>query len=77
MGFWTAIVALAAIGMIGLVLIARATSRQDNGADERLAALEDRFERLDADIRHRVEVLERIITDGKAGLKRQFDDLER
>ncbi len=77
MGFWTAVVALAAIVMFGLIAIARTNSKQQDHSEERLSALEDKFDRLDADIRHRVEVLERIVTDGNASLKREFEDLEK
>jgi hypothetical protein len=41
---------------------------------ERLAR---RVESLEADLRARVETLERIVTDSKEDLKRQFDRLDK
>lgn len=75
MSFWTAIVALAAIGTLGLASIAYFASKKQENAGDRLGALEDRLDRMEADMHRRVEVLERIVTEGKDHLKREFENL--
>jgi hypothetical protein len=42
-----------------------------------LEQLNRRVDALDADLRTRIETLERIVTDSRDELKRQFDRLDR
>ncbi len=46
-------------------------------SDESLRLLEERIDRLEAELRERVQTLERIVTDRQEDLKRQFDHLEK
>ncbi|MEJ2534435.1 MAG: hypothetical protein P8008_02930 [Gammaproteobacteria bacterium] len=77
MSMWTAIVLIVIAGVAGDVLSKRYRAKSSAASDERLAALEEKIERLDSDLRERVEVLERIVTDRKEDLKRQFDYLDK
>jgi len=73
---WTAITLIVIASVFGQAL----RRRWDNSAsagDERLAELESKIDRLDADLRERVQTLERIVTDRKEDLKRQFDYLDK
>ena len=49
----------------------------DDQIAARLAELEAKMEQLDRDLRERVETLERIVTDRKSHLKREFDYLDK
>jgi Tfp pilus assembly protein PilN len=77
MSFWTAIVIIVIAAIVGDVLGKRYKSRETAASAERLDALEEKLEALDADLRERVQVLERIVTDRKEDLKRQFDYLDK
>lgn len=77
MSMWTAIV------LIVLAAFASEAWRHHvklrRAAPDR-AALEElnrRLDALDADLRTRIETLERIVTDSRDELKRQFDSLDR
>jgi hypothetical protein len=39
--------------------------------------MQDKLDKLDSDLRDRVETLERIVTDRSEDLKRQFDHLDK
>jgi len=73
--FVVTIVAISLIYSAFMALI-RSRHRKSNIKDEELEAdrLADR-ERLE-DLEERVSVLERIVTDKKSALRRQFSDLE-
>jgi hypothetical protein len=69
MNVFTAIVAIVAIG--GVVVIARAwfESRHSGAADR------EHFERVEKELRERIETLERIVTDQREQLRKQIDEL--
>ncbi|QIZ77738.1 hypothetical protein [Ferrimonas lipolytica] len=78
MEFWTAIVVIVAIstvmGVIPQIMKERNRSRankQNTDLEQRLAQLESHNEQL----MERVEVLERIVTDGNYDLQQQFQKL--
>lgn len=74
MSMWTAI---AVIVVAACTLQAyRARFSGEAGAG-RINDLEARIDKLDADLRGRVETLERIVTDRSANLQREFDRLEK
>lgn len=77
MSFWTAIVAIVFICTIGEAIRSRRESKHDNASNERLDEISAKLDRLDGDLRARVEVLERIVTDRSENLRREFDHLER
>ena len=77
MSMWTAITIIVVVGVFGGVLRTRWEARHSGEADARLDELAQKIDRLDADLRERVETLERIVTDGREDLKRQFEYLEK
>lgn len=77
MGMWTAITLIVVACVFGEALRKRSDGKGDQQTAERLEALEAKIDSLDADLRKRVETLERIVTDSKEDLKREFDYLEK
>jgi hypothetical protein len=73
---WTAIALIVIACVIGETV--RKKYEAKNGAidEERLAELEARLENAEG-LRERIEVLERIVTDRKENLKREFDYLDK
>jgi len=69
MNLYTALVAITAIVAITLISRYRFESKRPTGADT------ERLDRLEAELRERIETLERIVTDQREKLKRQIDDL--
>ena len=77
MGMWTAIALISVAAIIGEA-IRRKHEHGDSGEiNEKLDSLKAQVDTLDRDLRERVETLERIVTDGKEDLKRQFDYLDK
>jgi archaellum component FlaC len=70
---WTAI-ALIAIASIVAGGWRKRESKEDREAIQQLI---DRMDALEQDLGGRVETLERIVTDSKEDLKRQFDHLDK
>jgi len=77
MSMWTAIALICIAGIAGGAYRRRQEARDDPETVSRLEALEQKLDRLDADLRDRVETLERIVTDRREDLKRQFDSLDK
>lgn len=78
MNLWTMIVILGVCGMILEAWRHHNKSRISSGANkEELENLKQRLDQLDTELRERVETLERIVTDDKNDLKRQFDHLDK
>lgn len=75
MSMWTAITLIVIACVFGEALRKRWESKSTD--DDRLVELESKIDRLDADLRERVQTLERIVTDRKEDLKRQFDYLDK
>jgi hypothetical protein len=71
---WTAIVLIVIAGCALEAYRARYAGKAD---EETLAEIEAKIDKLDRDLRERVQTLERIVTDDKADLKRQFDYLDK
>lgn len=74
MSMWTAI---AVIVVAGCFLEAYRSRFSEKGGAGRIAELEAKVDKLDADLRARVETLERIVTDRAYDLKREFEILEK
>ena len=54
------------------------TKARSSGSDKQdIDRLEGRIAELETELRDRVETLERIVTDEKSDLKRQFDRLDK
>lgn len=75
MSMWTAIVIIVVAAMAGEAWRHHVKARGSVADRETLDKLRRRIDELEADLRPRVETLERIVTDDKADLKRQFDHL--
>jgi ABC-type uncharacterized transport system YnjBCD ATPase subunit len=77
MSMWTAIVLIVIAAIAGEAwrhhLRARQAAPDRNALDE----LTRRLDRIEAELRERVETLERIVTDSREDLKRQFDRLDK
>ncbi len=69
MNLFSAMVAIAAI--IGIVAVSRYwfESRHRDGVDQ------ERFDRLESELRERIETLERIVIDQREQLRRKIDEL--
>ena len=75
MGMWTAIVLIVIAAMASEAWRHHVKARSAAPRQEELEDLKRKIDALNADLRRRVETLERIVTDDKADLKRQFDKL--
>jgi hypothetical protein len=77
MSMWTAIVLIVVAAIAGEAwrhhLRARHAAPDRNALDE----LTRRLDGVEAELRERVETLERIVTDSREDLKRQFDRLDK
>jgi phage shock protein B len=78
MSMFTMIVILGVCGMLLEAWRHHTKSRSSSSADkEKLDRLHQRLDQMDSELRDRVETLERIVTDNKDDLKRQFDHLDK
>lgn len=77
MSFWTAIALISVAGIIAGVFSERNKKRGNNETIEELAQLHAKVDELEKNLRHRVETLERIVTNPGEDLKRQFDHLDK
>ena len=77
MGMWTAIVLIVIAAMAGEAWRHHVKARSAAPNREALDELNRKIDSLESELRSRVETLERIVTDDKADLKRQFDHLDK
>jgi uncharacterized protein YlxW (UPF0749 family) len=75
MSMWTAIVLIVIAAMASEAWRHHVKARSAAPRQEELEDLKRKLDELNADLRSRVETLERIVTDDKETLKRQFDKL--
>jgi hypothetical protein len=77
MNMWTAITLIVIAGCAFEALRTRwdAKGKQESGKE--VQKLEARIEQLDNELRERIEVLERIVTDRRETLRREFDYLDK
>ena len=75
MSMWTAIVLIVFLAMAGEAWRHHVKARSAAPRQEELDELKRKVEALNTELRQRVETLERIVTDDKAELKRQFENL--
>ena len=75
MGMWTAIALICVAGIIAGAISDRGKKQSSKKLDEEIHALQGKLDALEADLRDRVSTLERIVTNPKDNLKRQFEDL--
>ena len=77
MSMWTAIALICIAAIAGEAYRKKHENRGQSAAGEQLDELNRKIDKLDADLRERVETLERIVTDRSEDLKRQFDQLDK
>jgi len=77
MSMWTAIVLIVIAAMAGEAWRHHTKARGSDTNKEALDQLNQRMDELENNLRERVETLERIVTDDKNDLKRQFDHLDK
>ncbi len=75
MSMWTAIALICVAGIIAGAISDRGKKQSSKKLDAEVQALQDKLDALEADLRDRVATLERIVTNPKDDLKRQFKDL--
>ncbi len=77
MSMWSAIVLIVIAAMAGEAWRHHVKARSAAPNKEALDELGRKLDALESDLRGRIETLERIVTDDKAELKRQFDRLDK
>ena len=79
MSMWTGIVFVVALVVFAETWRAhiKAKASSDSKSKESLDEVNERMNAMEAELRERIETLERIVTDEKADLKRQFDYLDK
>lgn len=77
MNMWTAIVLIVMAAMAGEAWRHHVKARSSGSNKQDVERLEQRIAELEAELRDRIETLERIVTDDKSELKRQFDHLDK
>lgn len=76
MGMWTAIALISIAAIIGECFRHRGKNHRHKN-DEEINALHQRIDDLENNLRNRVETLERIVTDRKDDLRREFEYLDK
>jgi len=74
---WTAIALISVAGIIAGIFNDKGKKRHSNETLDELKDLHAKVDALETDLRERVETLERIVTNPKEDLKRQFDHLDK
>ena len=77
MSMWTAIALIAIAGIVAGIFNDKGKRRNSAEMTRELKAIHTRIATLESDLRERVETLERIVTNPKDDLKRQFDHLDK
>ena len=77
MSMWTAIALISVAGILAGIFSDKGKRRHSKETSEELKTLHDRLDALENDLCKRVETLERIVTNPKEDLKRQFDHLDK
>ncbi|HMB60058.1 MAG TPA: hypothetical protein VKN35_09105 [Xanthomonadales bacterium] len=77
MSMWTAIVVIAVAAIVAEAYRHHNKDKLSKADQQAIAAINRRLDSVESDLRARVETLERIVTDSKEDLKRQFDHLDK
>ena len=77
MSMWTAIALIAVAGIVAGIFNDKGKRRHSAEISKELNAINNRLDTMEKDLRERVETLERIVTNPKDDLKRQFDHLDK
>ena len=76
MSMWTAIFLIVAVSLVAST-IRHSISSKATASESDIERLKADFDEKEARLRDRVQTLERIITDSRNDLKREFDELDR
>ena len=76
MSMWTAIALISVACIISGIFNDKGKRKHSAKLSKELEAIHSRIDALEKDLRERVETLERIVTNPKDDLKRQFDHLD-
>ena len=77
MSMWTAIALISVASIIAGIFNGKGKRKNSSELTDELSAIHARLDALERDLRERVETLERIVTNPKEDLKRQFDHLDK
>ncbi len=77
MSMWTAIALISVAGIIAGIFSDKGKKRHSDETTDELKQLHARVDTLESDLRDRIETLERIVTNPKEDLKRQFEHLDK
>jgi hypothetical protein len=77
MSMWTAIALIAIAAIVAEAYRHHNKDRLSKADQKALDALNQRLDTIETELRRRVETLERIVTDRREELKRQFDRLDK
>ena len=77
MSMWTAIALISVAGILAGIFNDKGRKQHSSKIAEELKAINMKINALENDLRDRVETLERIVTNPKDNLKRQFDHLDK
>ena len=77
MSMWTAIALIAVASILAGIFNDKGKKRHSAEVSKELNAINSKLDALEKDLRERVETLERIVTNPKEDLKRQFDHLDK
>ena len=77
MSMWTAIAFIAIAAIVAEAYRHRSKDKLTKADEQAIAVMNRRLDSLETELRQRVEVLERIVTDRSEDLKRQFDRLDK
>ena len=77
MSMWTAIALISVAGIIAGIFRDKGKGRNSDEITDEIKAIHAKVDALKNDLRERVETLERIVTNPKEDLKRQFDHLDK
>jgi len=77
MSMWTAIALISVAGILAGIFRDKGKSKHNAETRKELDAMQKKLDALDTELRDRVETLERIVTNPKEDLKRQFEHLEK
>jgi phage shock protein B len=77
MSMWTAIALISVAGILAGIFRDRGKRHHSEELTDELRAIHSKLDALENELRERVETLERIVTNPKEDLKRQFDHLDK
>lgn len=77
MSMWTAIALIAIASIVAGIFTGKDKKQSDKAVKAEFEAIHQKLDKLENDLRSRVETLERIVTNPKDDLKRQFDHLDK